>query len=94
MMGRVRCVCGRYMRFDKYSPSIRGLFSGVGGTYHYRCTRCQAECVLYTWNYDDEMVLDGDIFPPSGKKVLVKFDADAWEWRDARLIRRREEEDW
>jgi hypothetical protein len=85
-MARFRCRCGRYMRFDRFEPSIRFLGSGCGATYRYVCTKCGARGAVWAEPGNDEMPASAAIWG-EGWEEDVWWDDNVGEWRIEKLIR-------
>jgi hypothetical protein len=58
MQGRVRCLCGRYMRFHNHEPAT---YVSSGRT-EYRCSRCGARAVLWSLHGTDDRPFAGAIW--------------------------------
>jgi hypothetical protein len=58
MQGRVRCICGRYMRFHHHELATHAS----GGRTEYRCSRCGARAVIWSQHCTDDMPVGGAVW--------------------------------
>jgi len=74
---KVRCKCGRFMRFHRHELSTRAS----GGRDEFRCSRCGLTVsVFHRHGLDDEPV--AAVLIDTGEALV--FDEDTWEWRPRR----------
>ena len=82
MVGRVRCVCGRYMGLLGFQP---GTYVS-GAMLRYRCSRCGAVAV-FNYVVGDDVIANAWLNLPSGGDVDMRWDDDRFEWRVVRPAR-------
>jgi hypothetical protein len=72
MYGRIRCLCGRFMKRHHHEPAT----SAVGGRAEYRCTRCGARAVLAWLPGRNERPFAGAIWSADDR---IRGDLGWWE---------------
>jgi hypothetical protein len=58
MYGRVRCLCGRFMKLHHHEPATHAS----GGRSEYRCSRCGAVAMVWSMHCTDDMPFVGAIW--------------------------------
>ena len=74
---RVRCGCGRYMRFSGF----QGATAASGGAWHFSCARCRREAVVYSRHGVDDEPVAGILLTRDGGNVELVYSETADEWR-------------
>jgi len=78
MQGRVRCLCGRYMRFHHHELATYVS----GGRTVYRCGRCGATAAIWSAHRTDDMPVGGIVWSPDQRvEADLDWSDDAGEWR-------------
>jgi hypothetical protein len=75
---RVRCFCGRFMKFARHDPATYVS----GGRYDYLCSRCGARASVWSAHGTDDAPVTGLIWSDDGnRKEDLYWPDDSWTWR-------------
>jgi hypothetical protein len=77
MQGRVRCLCGRYMKFHKHELATYVS----GGRTEYRCSRCSAMAIIWSAHGTDTMPIGGAIWSADDRvRAELGWSDESLEW--------------